>query len=712
MAKIVCPQCKAENRDTARFCAECGTPLLQGFDKEESPPTLIMKPRLEKELDKPESESERVLQNRYRIESPLGRGGFGSVYKAWDLNLMRACAIKENLDTSSEAQRQFMREATVLANLSHPNLPRVIDHFIIPDQGQYLVMDFVEGEDLETSISRREFLPVDEAINWILQVTDAVEYLHRHRPPIFHRDIKPANIRITPTGQAMLVDFGLVKVFDPYINTTQGARAISPGYAPPEQYGRGGTDARTDIYGLGATLYHLVTGHEPVESVRRMAGEHQPTPQQINPAVPPQVSEVIARSTELDPANRYSSAVEFRKALSEAQKSAEAARSEGPLATVLVEPMPVTSPRSMAEPDVAEADKTIPDAPPPNAVEIPATRVMSTPVESTQGMAEGIPMTSTSAAASQVMGDSAGSGLLTRRRIILFGGIGVAFLIICLGAIGGLTALVLGNRGDPVQQTLTARALLDAPIRATLTARAAESSPTSSATETSVVVNSEATHQAELKASATALQTRLAQMTGTAEAQATSTFESSGKVTEQAVNQELAGLEDKAKIIYGPKSGALVHKKENDILERQTSSVGVRNFITEVTFVVPFPESVGEWDFGVLFRDGGANNEYRLILTPDKKYEIVSTTGNPSGKTIASGEIANMNTEVGDENKIRIYGLEDRGWLFFNDEFITEFDASGHYSGDIMIAIGLTGEEITGKVTEYKDFTVWSLAGQ
>ncbi|MEL7644213.1 MAG: serine/threonine-protein kinase, partial [bacterium] len=175
-----------------------------------------------------------ILNSRYRIVKLLGQGGFGAVYKAWDLNLSHSCAVKENLDTSLEAQRQFTREATVLANLSHPNLPRVTDHFIIHDQGQYLVMDFIEGEDLQTMLEKDGTIPQERVITWMGQVMDALEYLHGRTPPVLHRDIKPANIKITPDGKAVLVDFGLVKLFDSHVKTTVGARAITPGYSPPE----------------------------------------------------------------------------------------------------------------------------------------------------------------------------------------------------------------------------------------------------------------------------------------------------------------------------------------------------------------------------------------------------------------------------------------------------------------------------------------------
>ena len=138
-----------------------------------------------------------VLNIRYRIAALLGQGGMGAVYRAWDLNLKMAVAVKENYDASADAQRQFEREATLLARLSHPNLPRVTDHFAVPGRGQYLVMDYVEGESLESVLDRQATLPEEQAVAWTSQVCDALAYLHQQSPPVIHRDIKPANIFIT-----------------------------------------------------------------------------------------------------------------------------------------------------------------------------------------------------------------------------------------------------------------------------------------------------------------------------------------------------------------------------------------------------------------------------------------------------------------------------------------------------------------------------------
>lgn len=337
MAEINCPQCKAVNRDTARYCAECGAPLLSNVSrsvsgspqqKSDSLAPEISAEQLDGRPTQPRptefgqaggeitsENADRLLLERYRILRELGRGGFGAVYSAWDINLNHKCAIKENLETTPEAQRQFSREATVLANLSHPNLPRVTDHFSIQNQGQYLVMDFVEGDDLLSLVERQGKLPVEQAVRWVIQVAEALTYLHGQQPPVLHRDIKPSNIRITPEGKAMLVDFGLVKVYNPSLKTTLGARAVTPGYAPPEQYGKGMTDVRTDIYALGATLYNLLTGQEPLESVQRIAGEKIAPAPALNPSVSQKLGQVLEQAMSLEPAKRYQSAAELKTAL-------------------------------------------------------------------------------------------------------------------------------------------------------------------------------------------------------------------------------------------------------------------------------------------------------------------------------------------------------------------------------------------------------------
>lgn len=264
-------------------------------------------------------EAGNIVGNRYRIISQLSQGGFGAIYRAEDLSLKTTCALKENLDYWDEAQRQFEQEARLLAGLRHPNLPRVIDYFNVPAQGQYLVMDFVEGYDLQEVIERvGQPLIEKQVLGWIDQICDALIYLHGQRPPIIHRDIKPANIRLTPTGKAMLVDFGVAKRYNPDVRTTEGARAVTPGYSPIEQYAEGKTDIRADIYALGATLYTLLTARHPPESIDLITGKSMLSPRQINPALSLAVERVILRAMELMAANRYETTTQMRQALKDA----------------------------------------------------------------------------------------------------------------------------------------------------------------------------------------------------------------------------------------------------------------------------------------------------------------------------------------------------------------------------------------------------------
>jgi Tol biopolymer transport system component len=257
-----------------------------------------------------------LLHKRYRIVEILGQGGMGSVYRAVDENLGVDVAVKENLFTTDEYARQFRLEAVILANLRHPNLPRVTDHFVIGDQGQYLVMDYIEGEDLRQRMERMGNITEDEAVLIGAAICDALAYLHTRKPPILHRDLKPGNVKITPDGHIFLVDFGLAKVLHGSQATTTGARAMTPGYSPPEQYGTARTDPRTDIYSLGATLYAALTGIIPEDGLARAMDNTQLTPlRKRNSKVSRRLAAAIEKAMGIDPADRFQTAEEFKAAL-------------------------------------------------------------------------------------------------------------------------------------------------------------------------------------------------------------------------------------------------------------------------------------------------------------------------------------------------------------------------------------------------------------
>lgn len=271
-----------------------------------------------------------VLRNRYKIRRIIGHGGMGSIYLADDLRLEgRQCALKEvehdrtlPQEVVSQARDQFLREATVLARLDHPNLPKVSDFFSIGPR-DYLAMDFVPGDDLRTlmmeSRQRGIFLPEPEVISWANQLADAITYLHNQTPPILHRDIKPSNLKVTPSGLIKLVDFGLVKLLaseEMTITILQGRGTAL--YTPLEQYGgdTGHTDRRSDIYAFGATLYHLLTNQAPIEARERfLHPESLVPPRQINPEVNIRTEKAILWAMNLHPDERPQDIESFQQAL-------------------------------------------------------------------------------------------------------------------------------------------------------------------------------------------------------------------------------------------------------------------------------------------------------------------------------------------------------------------------------------------------------------
>jgi len=270
-----------------------------------------------------------VLRSRYKIVELVGQGGMGAVYRAEDLRLEgRQCAVKEvqlepEASFAAQAREQFHREASVLARLDHPNLPKVSDYF--SERGRdYLVMDFVAGRNLKEIMdeARRQgqFLEEKQVLAWAEQLCDALEYLHSQNPPILHRDIKPANIRLTPGGTLKLVDFGLVKLLAPddarTITILQGRGTLQ--YTPLEQYGgdTGHTDIRSDIYSLGATLYHLLTNHPPADVKQRfLEPDSLPSPRSLNPRLSSGTERAILRALEMHPNKRPASIAEFRAEL-------------------------------------------------------------------------------------------------------------------------------------------------------------------------------------------------------------------------------------------------------------------------------------------------------------------------------------------------------------------------------------------------------------
>ena len=291
-----------------------------------------------------------VLKDRYRVVKLIGLGGMGAVYLTEDLHLKdEQFALKEvdyPPDTDSDMQQQlreqFHREALALASLDHPNLPKVFDYF--SENGRdYLVMDYVAGpnlkEVLDQSRARGQSLPESQVLEWAEQICDALAYLHDQDSPIIHRDVKPANVKLMPNKVIKLVDFGLVKFFDASDPRTMTlVHAIgTPTYAPLEQYGAGTgrTDVRSDIYSLGATLYHLLTGRAPINAQERfLEPESLPSPRALNLRISSLTEYLVLKSMAIRPDDRYQTVHELRRDLTLARSLSHGTRTRSGVALV------------------------------------------------------------------------------------------------------------------------------------------------------------------------------------------------------------------------------------------------------------------------------------------------------------------------------------------------------------------------------------------
>jgi serine/threonine protein kinase, bacterial len=326
---LYCPSCGAENRDHARFCMQCAAALTPEV---RCPACGTVNPAQAKfclncaaplrGATPPAGltgmlPANALLNTRYLILRRVGKGGMGAVYQAADTRLSsKVWALKEMSDAAildpaekQQARDAFQREAQMLALLDHPNLPKVNDFFI--EGGKlYLVMDFINGQTLEDLLDHSASpLPEAQVLPWAGQLCDVLDYLHRCAPPIIFRDLKPGNIMLDRSGRVKLIDFGVARLF----KTGQArdtANFGTAGYAPPEQYGKGQTDARSDVYALGVTLHQLLTRYDPA-----LTPFNLPPVRNVNPAVSAHVEQAILKATQAAQASRYQRALEFKAAL-------------------------------------------------------------------------------------------------------------------------------------------------------------------------------------------------------------------------------------------------------------------------------------------------------------------------------------------------------------------------------------------------------------
>ncbi len=294
---VVCSVCGIQHYQTGTYCHRCGSPL----------------PGLGTGMLSPNT----VLQSRYVIISKVGKGGFGAVYKVADQRLVGTFwALKELSDAAitdpaekAQAVAAFHQEAQLLARLAHPNIPKVTDSFA-ENNRHYMVMEFVAGETLEDRLARQQAPCTEQDVRqWAEQLCDVLAYLHGRNPPVVFRDLKPSNIMLTPQGQIKLIDFGIARLFKP-------GRSIdteplgTPGFAPPEQWGRAQTDGRSDVYSLGVVLHHLLTLYDPASTPFQL-----PPVRRLQSSISIQMEQVIIRATQQYMNQRYQNVFELKQAL-------------------------------------------------------------------------------------------------------------------------------------------------------------------------------------------------------------------------------------------------------------------------------------------------------------------------------------------------------------------------------------------------------------
>ena len=324
MNQSICSQCSRINRAGAKFCTGCGGTLHTQPQSHStgwhSQPVGLGTGRLP---------AQSFLNNRYLIIKKIGQGGMGAVYQVTDTHINQVMAVKEMSNSAIDppdrpyAIAQFEQEARLLQRLQHPNIPTVSDKFSINDR-HFLVMDYRNGRTLQQMIDAGESPFSEEQVSeWAEQLCDVLAYLHNQNPPIIFRDIKPDNIMIDADGKVKLIDFGIVRHF------TKGKKKDTMalgtlGYAPPEEHGSGQTDARSDVYSLGATLFCLLTGKDP--------GLYPLPPiRQISPAISPQMESVVVQATKVSASSRFANMEAFRKSLPVTQRFRRATQTAVPI---------------------------------------------------------------------------------------------------------------------------------------------------------------------------------------------------------------------------------------------------------------------------------------------------------------------------------------------------------------------------------------------
>ncbi len=395
-----------------------------------------------------------ILQNRYLIVRAIGQGGMGAVYLAQDQRLGSDVALKEAFFKDDRLRKAFEREARLLASLRHAALPKVIDHFSEAD-GLFLVMEFIPGDDLLDLINSRGagFAP-GQVLNWADQLLDALDYLHTRQPQVIHRDIKPQNLKLMARDQIVLLDFGLAKGTIPQMSRiTAGSSVLgyTPHYAPLEQMQGAGTDPRSDLYSLAATIYHLMTGYTPHDALARAAavvnGEPDPLvpANEVSPQVPPAVAAILTQAMALKRDKRPATAADMRLAFQNARRSVTVVGSGEPTKIVKSAPGEITlkEPTGQAAPPTPATTQPLVALSPPRPTLEANPGLSTSPVEAVT---------------------KAPSITKSRRARFMWAGVGLAVILLgCALALSGVFNGIIPGRNIAPAQTQDPSPPIDQP---------------------------------------------------------------------------------------------------------------------------------------------------------------------------------------------------------------------------------------------------------
>ena len=639
-----CHYCNAPINADAQACPQCGQPL--------------------------------VLHKHYRLARVLGQGGFGVVYEAQDLRLGRRTAIKAVPTTSLADQQRIEAEAGFLGRYAaqFPFIPDVYD--LWSETGRtYLAMEYIDGPTLDQLLAQ-PWSPAEVA-HFLRTILGYLADLHD--ASVIHRDLKPQNIKRTPQGRYVLLDFGIAKQGSA---TMTVARALSPEYSPIEQIQGLPTDARSDLYSLGATAYHLLVGKPPLSVVSRITTSGViELPSQLCSSVPPDMERTLLQMLALNAVERPSDA---RAALALLDLAAPV-----PPSSLQVPPhqeigfsssgtvTQLVTPKAQVQPQEDLGGSDVNWAPNGTGIEWAASQCVATPSTS--------PYTSLS--------------------------------------VGSSSADELGIEGVPSQLVAAPSDLQYISSETTIAlADASFSDPPSVKWDASQMTASMQDSKSNGKWRGLVLVglfvlllvffSMTEQQRRNMEAATTANAEAAATATVVSADATATALLQSAEVVYSPSNGELKHYIEDDGISVAWADINVTDAIFEAQFYNPYSSDVGIWDYGFFFRSGGT--QYRVYVDGHgtwtcQSYETID--GSPIFTTIAYGTLKNFNSSAKGSNYLRLLVHGNTALFFVNGSYVTTLDTSKHITGgDIGIGTGFqNGGEVNGATTHYKDFTIWSL---